>query len=158
MSRVPETPHQPKLLMANRYAWLSGWRRSCSVSSTRFMASQILLVNPDRALTASLVPQLNASGFEVTVATGFDEAARLLKGHSFDAVVAAHRLGSHNGLHLILRAQTDHPDIFSIVTSTVREPFLESEAGVFGAVCLVAPWENTAELLRVLQSAPQPAV
>jgi ActR/RegA family two-component response regulator len=116
------------------------------------MAPQILIVNPDTALSASLVPQLNMGGFAVMVAADFDEAVRALKDDTFYAVVTAHRLGSHNGLHLILRAQADHPDVLSIVTSTVRDHLLEAEAGAFGAVYLVAPWHNAAELLRALES------
>ena len=80
----------------------------------------------------------------------------MLRGHAFHAVVTAHRLGSHNGLHLVLRARVDRPAVLAVVTSTVRDPHLEAEAGVFGAVCLVAPWQDAARLLEVLRAARQP--
>jgi CheY-like chemotaxis protein len=117
------------------------------------MMPQILLVNPDRPLAESLVPLLSSCGFEVTLAADFNEAAGVLRGHAFEAVVTAHRLGAHNGLHLVLRARVDRPFVLAVVTSDVRDPQLEAEAGLFGAVCLVAPWYDAARLLEVLQPA-----
>ena len=116
------------------------------------MLPQILLVNPERRLTESLVPALSSGGFGVTLAGDFDEAAGVLRGHTFYAVVTAHRLGSHNGLHLVLRARVDRPLVLAVVTSNVPDPHLEAEAGLFGAVCLVAPWHNAATLLEVLRA------
>ena len=122
------------------------------------MMSQILLVNPERPLTESLVPLLSSCGFEVTLAVDFNEAAGVLRGQVFQAVVTAHRLGSHNGLHLVLRARVYRPSVLAVVTSNVRDPQLEAEAGLFGAVCLVAPWLDAARLLDVLRApSPQPA-
>jgi len=122
------------------------------------MLPQILLVNPERPLTESLVPVLISGGFEVTRAADFNEAAVVLKGRRFDAVVTAHRLGSHNGLHLVLRARVGSPSVRAIVTSKVQDPQLEAEAGIFGAVYLVAPWDDAARLLEVLRApSPQPA-
>ena len=122
------------------------------------MPLQILLVNPEPSLAEPLAPLLSSSGFEVTLAADFDQAANALRGHTFHALVTAHRLGSHNGLHLVLRARVDRPGIVAILTSAVPDPQLEAEAGVFGAVYLVAPWQDAAKLLEVLQApGTQPA-
>ncbi len=122
------------------------------------MRHQILLVNPEPSFAESLAPLLTSNGFEVTLAADFGEAAGLLRGHTFDALVTAHRLGAHNGLHLVLRARVDRPAVLTVVTSTIPDPQLEAEAAVFGAVCLLAPWQDSARLLEVLRSAgPQPA-
>ncbi len=104
-------------------------------------------------LADSLAPLLSSSGYEVTLAADFDEAASMLRGHTFDAVVTAHRLGSHNGLHLVLRARVDRPSVVAVVTSTVVDSQLEAEAEVFGAVYLVAPWQDAARLLEALRPA-----
>lgn len=116
---------------------------------TTGMRSRILLVN----LAESLAPLLSSGEFEVTLAADFDDAASRLRGHAFDAVVTAHRLGSHNGLHLVLRARVDRPSVVAVVTSTVLDSQLEAEARVFGAVYLVAPWQDAARLLEVLRAA-----
>jgi DNA-binding NtrC family response regulator len=117
------------------------------------MLPQILLVNPDAPLSASFAPLLSSGGFEVTLAGDFDEAAEVLRRRTFHAVVTAHRLGSYNGLQLVLRARSDRPGVLTVVTSTVRDLQLEAEAAVFGAVCLVAPWQDAARLLEVLRAA-----
>jgi CheY-like chemotaxis protein len=117
------------------------------------MPRQILLVNPEPAFAESLVPLLASNGFEVTLAADFGEAAGALRGHTFDALLTAHRLGAHNGLHLVLRARVNRPAVLAVVTSTVPDPQLEAEAGVFGAVYLVAPWHDSARLLEVLSAA-----
>jgi len=122
------------------------------------MAPHILFVDPERTLTASLAGFLSASGFDVTLAADFDEAAGVLRGHAFHAVVTAHRLGAHNGLHLLLRARMERPDVLAVVTTAVVDPHLEVEAGALGALCLVAPWQDAARLLEVLRTAgPAPA-
>jgi DNA-binding response OmpR family regulator len=122
------------------------------------MLPQILLVNPERPLTESLVPTLISGGYEVTRAADFNEAAGMLKARRFHAVVTAHRLGSHNGLHLVLRARVGSPAVLAVVTSNVRDAHLEAEAGIFGAVYLIAPWHDAARLLDVLRAeSPHPA-
>jgi DNA-binding response OmpR family regulator len=117
------------------------------------MLPQILLVNPEGPLTAALAPLLTSGGFEVTLAADFNEATSMLRGHKFHAVVTAHRLGPHNGLHLVLRARTHRPAVLAVVTSAVRDAYLEAEARLFGAVYLVAPWLDAARLLEVLRAA-----
>ncbi len=112
------------------------------------MPPQILLVNPER----SLAELLSSIGFKVTLAADFAQATSVLRAQTFHALVTAHRLGSYNGLHLVLRARVHRPEVLAVVTSTVPDPQLEAEAGVFGAVYLVAPWQNTAKLLEVLRA------
>jgi DNA-binding response OmpR family regulator len=122
------------------------------------MRRQILLVNPEPSFADALAPLLTSNGFEVTRAADFREAAGALRGHTFDALVTAHRLGAHNGLHLVLRARVERPAVLTVVTSTLPDPQLEAEASAFGTVCVVAPWEDTGRLLDVLrEAAPHPA-
>jgi ActR/RegA family two-component response regulator len=116
------------------------------------MPSQILIVNPDREVAESLRPSLTSRGFDVVLAADFDEAAGALRRHAFHAIVAAHRLGSYNGLHLVLRARLARPGVVAVITSTIPDPQLDAEAGAFGAVCLVAPWQDASRLLEVLRS------
>jgi len=113
---------------------------------------QILVVDADRAALALLVSPLKMAGFAVTMADDFEDAVGLLKGHGFHAVVTAHRLGAHNGLHLVLRARSERPEVIIIVTSPKSDPVLDSEASAFGAQCVVAPWNDPAPLVQLLGS------
>jgi DNA-binding response OmpR family regulator len=117
------------------------------------MSPQLLLVNPDRTLLPVLASYLEPVGFSVRFAADFDEAAALLKAFRFHTVVTAHRLGSHNGLHLVMRARAEQPELLAVVTSAVEDSVLESEARAFGAFCLVAPWQNPTDLLLLLRPA-----
>ena len=113
-------------------------------------AFRVLIVNPDAVLGGRLAEPLQAAGYRVTALTRFDEASARLKAEHFDAVVAAERLGTHNGLHLIIRARAEGRLAAAVVTCTDPDPVLENDARELGATCLVAPWLAPAELLAVI--------
>ena len=117
---------------------------------------RVLVVDTDRAVLALLSHALEALGFAVTAVTGFDQAVERLHGHTFGALVVAHRLGSHNGLHLVLRARHERPDMTVLVTSATPDPILQDEAAAFGAICLVAPWNDPSALSLAFRSTVQP--
>jgi DNA-binding NtrC family response regulator len=114
------------------------------------MLTQILLVEPNGALMALLLGLLHGSGYSVTLSGGFKDAAARVKADDFHALVTAHRLGAHNGLHLIVRARGQRPLMRCVVTSPVPDPVLEAEASRLGALSVVAPWNDGAELLKIL--------
>ena len=89
------------------------------------------------------------STYDPTVVAGFEDALKMLKAEAFDVVVAAERLGTHNGLHLAIRARTERP-VVAIVTCTDPDRLLEIDARELGATCLVAPWLNPADFLAVI--------
>lgn len=109
----------------------------------------VLIVNPDAAVADRLAEPLEAAGYRVTALTAFDEASARLKKEPFDAVVAAERLGTHNGLHLLIRARAERR-IVAVVTCADPDPVLANDAKELGATCLVAPWLTPAELLAVI--------
>jgi hypothetical protein len=74
----------------------------------------------------------------------------LLKTGAFPFLVTAERLGSHNGLHLVLRAKANRAAIGAVVTTTKADPLLEAEARMFGALCVVAPWDHPDLLMAAL--------
>ena len=118
--------------------------------------SPTLVVDTDRAILALLSSALESLGFAVTAVPEFDQAVELLKDHAFTGLVVAHRLGAHNGLHLVLRARHDRPAMTVIVTTPADDPILQEEAAAFGAVCLVAPWNDPSTLALALRSSVQP--
>ena len=112
----------------------------------------MLVVDADRENLEVVGAALEAHGFAVTAVPEFEQAVHLLKEHSFKGLVTAHRLGSHNGLHLVLRARFERPDTITVLTCAVADPLLQQEAASFGALCTVAPWENPALLCSALSS------
>jgi DNA-binding NtrC family response regulator len=111
------------------------------------MPLQVLVVNPDRDALAIMGAALKAWGFAPTLADDFEDATALLKTGEFPLLVTAERLGAHNGLHLVLRARAARPGVGTIVTTLNADPVLEAEAAMFGALCVVSPWESPNELL-----------
>jgi DNA-binding response OmpR family regulator len=122
------------------------------------VTSAILIIETDRDRLALMLPPVKAAGFAVTLADNFEDALALLKSHNFHAVVTAHHLGAHNGLHLVLRARSERAEVIAAVTTPEYDPVLEREAATFEALALVAPWLDAAALISVLKaSGVQPA-
>ena len=114
------------------------------------MSIEILVVDSDRDALAAMTAALKTAGYQPTLADDFEDATALLKSHTFEVVLTAHRLGAHNGLHLVLRARAERPAVVTVVTTATPDPVLAAEASAFGALCVVAPWDHPADLLATL--------
>ena len=101
--------------------------------------SQILVVNNDGARLTRVLSVLNAAGYRARGASTFEEATRALSERVPDLVIADERLGAYNGLHVILRARADHPDVSAIVTTPVKNRGLEADARSLNIQCLIKP-------------------
>jgi len=101
--------------------------------------SQILVVNNDGARLTNVLSVLNAAGYRARGASTFEEATRALADRAPDLVIADERLGAYNGLHVILRARADHPDVSAIVTTPVKNRGLEADAKSLNIQCLIKP-------------------
>jgi CheY-like chemotaxis protein len=121
------------------------------------MLPHILIVDSDGAQLALLLEVLESGGYTVTASRNFEDAVVRLKSGEFHAVVTAHHLAAHNGLHLILRGRAERPTILGVVTCQIADPVLNAEANALGAICVVAPWGDATELMRLLQPGIQPA-
>jgi DNA-binding response OmpR family regulator len=113
------------------------------------MNQPVLLVNPDRDNLAIMAAFLRASGYDPTLTDDFEDATALLKAGGFAMLITAERLGAHNGLHLVVRARAGSM-MGVVVTILQPDPIVEAEATIFGAVCVVSPWEYPADLLDAL--------
>lgn len=98
------------------------------------MDIEILVVDPDRHALAALATALRAAGYQPTLADDFEAATALLKSHAFEVVLTAHRLGTHNGLHLVVRARAERSTVGAVVSTIAPDPVLEAEARAFGAL------------------------
>jgi DNA-binding NtrC family response regulator len=98
-----------------------------------------LVVDSDPHDRVNTVNLLESVGYGVMSAGNFDEAKQLLAAHSVDLLVTDLRLGPYNGLHLILRTKSDHPQMAALVTSRFPDPVLQAEAARQGAGFLLRP-------------------
>jgi DNA-binding NtrC family response regulator len=120
------------------------------------MASTILIVTQDNDRLAGLLWTLDAAGYRARGASTFAEAKQRLGDQSPDLLIADERLGAFNGLHVILRARTNHPEMKAIVTSHCWDEGLEIEAKRLDVECVVRP-TDAAEWLTAISRTLNPA-
>src|SRR5437762_2595868 len=113
------------------------------------MPYSVVVVDQRPLILARLVAPLRDAGYDAVGATSFESARQRLSDHPPHLLIAPSRLGVFNGLHLIVRARIDHPEMAAIVTAHTKDPVLEAEALNFGASCVVAP-RTSAELLALV--------
>jgi DNA-binding NtrC family response regulator len=99
----------------------------------------VLVVDSDPADLSDTARLLEGAGYRVATAGAFDEAKLLLASESPDLLITGLRLGPYNGLHLVLRSRTDHPEMVAIVVSRFADPVLEAEAQRHNARYLLRP-------------------
>jgi DNA-binding response OmpR family regulator len=116
------------------------------------MAYSILVVDEHPVVVAQFVLPLKRAGYDVTGATTFEAAKYELERRPPHLLIAAERLGLFNGLHLVLCARHEHPEMTAILTAPSRDPILEAEATNCGAACVPTP-QNGAELLALVCAA-----
>ena len=117
-------------------------------SERQTMSSTILVVSPGAGL-APTIQLLTRAGYEATGAATFEDATRLLTTMTPDLLIADERLGSFNGLHLVLRGRAGDPDMRAIVTTSVKDACFEREAVRLNAQCFVKPLDPADWLLPI---------
>jgi len=115
------------------------------------VAYQILVVSADDLGRHQLEHMLERAGYGVAAAATFAEGKRLLAVAKPDLLITDERLGDFNGLHLILRARFDNPEMGAILTSGEHDRESEREACSLNAQYVVQP-KDSSEWLRVLES------
>src|ERR1700730_11985789 len=101
--------------------------------------SQILVVNNDGVRLTHVLNALTAAGYRARGASTFEEATRALADSTPDLVIADERLGAYNGLHVILRARAENPDVSAIVTTLEKNRGLEADARRLNVECVIQP-------------------
>jgi DNA-binding response OmpR family regulator len=115
------------------------------------VAYQILVVSPDDLGRQQLEHMLEQAGYGVAAAATFAEGKRLLAVAKPDILITDERLGDFNGLHLILRARFNNPEMGAILTTGEHDREVEREASSLNAQYVVQP-KDSSEWLRVLES------
>jgi len=116
-----------------------------------------LVVEPAFSDVLLLVPVLSALGFQVTATESFEEARQSLRVPP-KLLVTEIRLGEFNGLHLVLRGLSARHDMAAIVTSTVDDPVIRTEAEAMGATFVLKPstaGEMQAAIMRTVMRSAQ---
>jgi len=119
--------------------------------------SQILVVTNDNVGLTAILDVLTGAGYRAAGASTFEDAKRFLAGRSPDLVIADERLGAFNGLHLLMTARADHPDVRTIVTTPLKDRGLEADARSLKVQCMVkpqSPEEWLAPISRTLGAEP----
>ena len=95
-----------------------------------------LVVEPSAADAVWMALMLSELGFRVIVSDSFQDARAQLTVPP-TLLVTELRLGEYNGLHLVLRGKSSHPQLAAIVTSRIDDPVLYTEAEQLGATYVV---------------------
>ena len=128
------------------------------------MPFRLLVVDSDRAHLSAVERALTSSGNLVTCVSNFGDAKQRLLFAPPDLLLTAVRLGPYNGLHLVLRAHADHPEMPAIVMDKQADPVLEAEARNADAVFVTTSLDQESlvtlvnKLLAQTQVRPSPTV
>jgi CheY-like chemotaxis protein len=98
----------------------------------------ILIVDDHRVTRLGLAEMLGQAGYDVVTAGTFPEARRILRETPPDLLIADVRLGSFNGLQLVISGPRRIP---AIVITGYADAVLEAEARRGGAEYLVKPFD-----------------
>jgi DNA-binding response OmpR family regulator len=117
---------------------------------------RIVVVDADPGSLARTRQILTEAEYEVSVVSSFEEAQRELRRTVADLLIADVRLGSFNGLHLVLDARNRQPQLPAILTH-FPDPVFEKEARRLGIRYMTKPVDAT-NLLRLIERMLQGAV
>ena len=109
---------------------------------------RILLVEDDESASIGLAELLEGEGYPVRVVNRFEDGLHVLRTDPPDLLIADIRLGSFNGLQLVLRGQ---PSVPSIVITGYDDPVLADNARSLGATYFVKPIDPTALLSAIVR-------
>ena len=116
----------------------------------------ILVVDDHRVTRLGLAEMLGEAGYDVVTAETFQEARDILRDSPPDLLIADVRLGSFNGLQLVISGSSRIP---AIVITGYADAVLEAEARRGGAEYLLKPFDPEQLLLLIRQklgSSPAP--
>ena len=111
--------------------------------------ARVLIVDDDLATRRGMSELLQLAGYACTAAGSFEEALDALRSAPPDILITDIRLGSRNGLQLVIKQAQSIP---SIVITGFDDPTLEADALREGAAFVRKP-VAAAELLKQVEMA-----
>jgi two-component system response regulator AtoC len=100
------------------------------------MRARVLIVDDDEVYLDGMKELLEEAGYEVFLASSFEDGRQRLRDHSPDLLIIDVRLGAFNGLQLISTGQVRIP---AIVVTGFDDTVLRADADGFGASYVVKP-------------------
>jgi DNA-binding response OmpR family regulator len=108
---------------------------------------RILLVEDDQCWLSAALELFASAGYAVRGARTFRHAREAMELFEPDLLVTEIRLQEHNGLHLLIRSQFDHPQMVCLIVSGSEDSVLERDARQLGAADFVVKPVDPAMLL-----------
>jgi hypothetical protein len=96
----------------------------------------VLIVDTNRQRAFEMLRPFVEAGHLVRIAWDFFDAKEALATYQPDLLVTAVRLGSHNGLHLVVLGRAERREMVAIVVDAQWDPVLESETRNVGGIYL----------------------
>jgi DNA-binding response OmpR family regulator len=104
-------------------------------------AQQIVVVDDDPDVLATLVNVLKTWGYDLVPFTRFEDARAFLSEKAADILIVDVRLGTYNGLQLVHLARQNHPEMRIVAVSGYDDPVLRAAAADAGAAYFLKPIE-----------------
>lgn len=114
---------------------------------------RILVLDDDDNTLSGIVELLRDAGHQVTGASTYDAAKRLLAITTYDLFITDVRLRGFNGLNLVRQSNLEYPDMSIVIMTGFDESMMEIEAGRYGASFIrkpISPGELFATVDRCL--------
>jgi len=111
---------------------------------------RVLVLEDDDNALAGIVELLSESGYDVTPASAYEDAKRILSGTTFDLFLTDVRVRSFNGLNLVKKVREEAPETGVIIMTGYDEPLMQLEASRYSAEFLKKPVKSR-ELLECVR-------
>ncbi|MFL6280703.1 MAG: response regulator [Vicinamibacterales bacterium] len=112
------------------------------------MRARVLIVDDDEVYLDGMKELLEDAGYEVFLASSFENGRQTLRDHSPNLLIIDVRLGAFNGLQLISTGEVRIP---AIVVTGFDDTVLRADADGFGATYVVKPIKPAALLSLIEQ-------
>jgi len=113
---------------------------------------KVLVLEDDENALAGITELLTETGCEVTAASVYEDAKRLLTVGTYDLFITDVRVRSYNGLHLVMKLRKEAPETAIIIMTGYDEPLMELEASRYNAIFIKKPLKPGALLEAVKRS------
>jgi len=100
---------------------------------------RVLVLEDDENALAGIVELLTNSGYDVTPASTYEDAKRLLALSTYDLFVTDVRVRSYNGIHLVAKLRKENPETGIVIMTGYDEPLMELEASRYSAIFVKKP-------------------
>ena len=114
------------------------------------LPNRILVLEDDDNALAGIVELLTECGYDVTPASAYEDAKRLLSTTTYDLFVTDIRVRSFNGINLVKKVREESPETAVVIMTGYDEPLMQLEASRYSAQFLKKPIKST-ELLEAVR-------